>query len=513
MPTFSNTPYEADQLTDLYTILTKLPNNTANLIKPKDIRDGVFTLWQNIIYKPTLVTGSTVSYLGLDDATLKTKFYFGKKELAGSQIMSTVLLANDSDFFFFNNKSDSNLSLQDTKISFLAGSTASDYALAPYIQARKITSPSRIDLEIINPSTDGVITIGTATNSVVSILGANFPSIASASVGNALVYLGGSDLGWAATPVTYLSQSFIPLAGTGGSSLVNSILKQVGSSIQVVSPGYISDDTGIFTIDFASGNAIRLTTDGNVGTTPNIYIDQNILTLSASNTHLLMDSSQMYLTSSALNTLFSTISLSSSISTDIISSGSIDISSVTTGVYGTVTNIYANTTLNLSSSNINVYGTATNIYGDTTLSLNSPIIKNYVTSGSENYYLNNTLSTQEYYDKVAELQTIGITTSTVVSFPFNLAVIDGTSTLDCTVRGYAIGGTQSYGAKLFAVFSCVSGVVTKIGATELVQRSTFPPTPSTTSDLNTDGSLIYISVTSGGNIQWSVKYQYQSSTG
>lgn len=162
MATYSiniGTPTESTKVQDLQTFLNKLPDNTAQLISPRDTRDAIFTTWENILIKETSVASSSIGYIGLDSDTLKAAMLIGKKAYTTQEILDDTLLNSDTDLFIFNGKSDSNPSLQDTKVSFLAGLIPGDYYNAPYIEATKIVAPSRIDLEISNPATAGVIQI------------------------------------------------------------------------------------------------------------------------------------------------------------------------------------------------------------------------------------------------------------------------------------------------------------------------------------------------------------------
>lgn len=191
---YLNSPYEATNLNDITSVLNQLPDNTAKQITPKDVRDAVFSAWENIIIKPTGITG--YGYIGLDSTTnglTQSKFYFGKRRFSGVDIMSSSLLdktINDSDFFFFNNKLDS--SLQNTKITILAGTNSALYQNAPFIESKYVnyvvglTSGSYIDLHIENNSTDndqygGNIIIGSSQSAdwvdggYVTINGMSFP--------------------------------------------------------------------------------------------------------------------------------------------------------------------------------------------------------------------------------------------------------------------------------------------------------------------------------------------------
>lgn len=314
MATFSNTPYESELLSNLYDILTKLPNNTANLIKPRDLRDGVYTIWENILFKNTTVNGSTVSYFGLDNPDYKSLFYLGKKELSGNPIMSDLLLNSDSDYYIFNNKSDSNPSLQDTKISFLAGPSSSDYYYAPYINAKKITTPARIDLQIINPATGGSIDIGSTQNNV-SLSGVVYPKGASASLGNTLIYTAPNELSWTSSAIILGTVSYIPYIGPSN-TLLSSNLKHVGDSTQIINDRYLSDESGLYRFNFNNGTFIEMSTDGGLLINPHFKLDTNKLELISSNGSLLLNNTNIILNHTNIN-LVSTHSYLSSSTIDV----------------------------------------------------------------------------------------------------------------------------------------------------------------------------------------------------
>src|ERR1035437_10362433 len=103
---YSGTTTEAIKLNTLQDALVGLIDNTAKLITPKDVRNAVYTTWENISLKTTNVSGSTVLYTGYDLPTLRQKFYFGKKKLLNLNIMSSTLLNSDTDVFIYNNKLD-----------------------------------------------------------------------------------------------------------------------------------------------------------------------------------------------------------------------------------------------------------------------------------------------------------------------------------------------------------------------------------------------------------------------
>lgn len=192
---FLSPPYESTNLNDITAVLNQLPDNTAKQITPKDVRDAIYSTWENIIIKPTGITGG-YGYIGLDstqNGLTHSKIYFGKRQFLGVDIMSSTLLNrtfNDSDFFFFNNRLDTGS--QNTKISILAGTNSTLYTSAPYIESRYVnyvvglTAGSYLDLNIINNSTDnnqygGNINIGSTQSGgwlgggYVTINGMTFP--------------------------------------------------------------------------------------------------------------------------------------------------------------------------------------------------------------------------------------------------------------------------------------------------------------------------------------------------
>lgn len=187
---YGTPPTDATNLNSITAVLNQLPDNTSKQITPKDVRDAIYTAWENIMFKPTGLT-SGAGYIGFDSGVnglTQSKVYFGKRQASNMNVMNPTLLSSDTDFFFFNNKSDTGL--QDTKISILAGTNSNILSLAPYFESKYVTgaSFSYIDLNIVNNSTDsyglygGNINIGTNENKGytaggnVSINGMIFPS-------------------------------------------------------------------------------------------------------------------------------------------------------------------------------------------------------------------------------------------------------------------------------------------------------------------------------------------------
>ena len=143
MSTYSSgylTPITADKLDGIQSVLTELADNTAHLIVPKNIRDSSYTLWENIIFKPTTVSG--IEYIGIDK-DIYEKVYIGNKMVNNAPFMNTNLLNSSTDIFLYNTKTGSGYN---TKISILGG-TGSNYdnvylndVVAPYLQSTVVSS-------------------------------------------------------------------------------------------------------------------------------------------------------------------------------------------------------------------------------------------------------------------------------------------------------------------------------------------------------------------------------------
>jgi hypothetical protein len=166
MITFSTPPTEANQLSGIVNVLNILPDNTAKQISPKDVRDAVYTLWENTILKPTSASNSS-KYIGIDqyqltnsqdDSNIYPKMYFGKKQTGGQFIMSDQLLGTDTDFFFYNMKDNTTVGGNyHTTIAILAGTGSFLYngaISAPIIKSTVVSDPggSYINLDITNKS-------------------------------------------------------------------------------------------------------------------------------------------------------------------------------------------------------------------------------------------------------------------------------------------------------------------------------------------------------------------------
>ena len=139
---FPGTSQEANSFNNINDVLSVLPDNTSKFISPRDVRDVIFSNWENTIIRYTSnISGS--QYIGIARDDVKDKLFFGKKSLNGSDILSnSVLSANtEVDIFFYNTKSDSSPS-QNLKIGFLAGSSQSLHTNIPYLEAVQIEGPA-----------------------------------------------------------------------------------------------------------------------------------------------------------------------------------------------------------------------------------------------------------------------------------------------------------------------------------------------------------------------------------
>jgi hypothetical protein len=161
---YGNPPTNAVKLDNINDVLGALPDNTSKLISPKDVRDAVYTLWENTIFKTT--TSGGPEYVGIDQDNLISKIYFGKKKVNGQFVLNNNLLSTDVDFFFYNNKTASGV--HDTKVAFLAGTGSNFQNLqlsAPYLETSVVNNfpfGNTLDFQIRNSSyyTNGLTAYG-----------------------------------------------------------------------------------------------------------------------------------------------------------------------------------------------------------------------------------------------------------------------------------------------------------------------------------------------------------------
>lgn len=151
-------PTDATKLSGLDAVLSVLYDNTSKAILPKDLRDSVFTVWENSIFKPTTIPSFGTSYIGIDQTDIQSKIYLGKKTVNGQYVMNSDLLANstDVDIFFYNTRTEPT-SNYDTKIAILAG-TGSNFqggdVSSPFLQSKVVTTVNGnyLNFEIGNSS-------------------------------------------------------------------------------------------------------------------------------------------------------------------------------------------------------------------------------------------------------------------------------------------------------------------------------------------------------------------------
>lgn len=242
---YPGTTTEAIKLNTLQDSLVGLIDNTSKLITPKDVRNAVYTTWENIALKTTIISGSTVSYTGYDLSTLRQKFYFGKKKFLNFNIMTNTLLNSNTDVFIYNNKADTDPN-QNTKISILAGTSSVNYVNAPYIEAVQVAFPPAIDLHIMNTASFAKIAIDAP---YVNIKGINYPSSASASTGQFLKYNGAGSAVWGTPTITSILNPGNTVSIVGSPVLIN---------------GYPMDYTNSFPSQITVGGATVGTTFSHV---------------------------------------------------------------------------------------------------------------------------------------------------------------------------------------------------------------------------------------------------------
>jgi len=135
-------------------ILLTLKDNVDKLIDPKDIRNGILSLWSSVPFKQTStasIASSTDKYIGIDatdpsDRDIKKKLFIGKRSYSGTQsyngshdiMTNATLLDNDIDIFFYNTKPDT-VSNTITRMSILSGKNTGLYTVAPFIQSQYIS--------------------------------------------------------------------------------------------------------------------------------------------------------------------------------------------------------------------------------------------------------------------------------------------------------------------------------------------------------------------------------------
>lgn len=209
--------FETYRKSDIVSVLRDLPDNTAKLISPRDVRDAFLTTWASSAFKQTRNSSGT-EYIGIDSGDpanrdIKQKILLGKRNFGNQDIMNDSLLNNtDADIFIYNTKPDSS-SQNVTRMAFLAGTVSSLYPTSPYIEAS--VNSDTIDLNITNPQTNGGINLFSSTGNVV-INGIKFPRVsenASATNGKILRYVGNYPNGYLKWDSSNVAISQLGVAG------------------------------------------------------------------------------------------------------------------------------------------------------------------------------------------------------------------------------------------------------------------------------------------------------------
>lgn len=173
--TATGTTQESLSKTLLTDVLGLLPDNTAKEITPRDVRDAIFSTWESSVIRYTNVSG--IDYIGIYREDVKDKkIFLGKRQISGSDIMSTTLLGSDTDIFLYNTKLDTFPS-QNLKISFLAGTQASLYVEAPYLSSTYVAGGNpHLSLELRNPATYGTINFQSGASASLTLNNLFFPN-------------------------------------------------------------------------------------------------------------------------------------------------------------------------------------------------------------------------------------------------------------------------------------------------------------------------------------------------
>ena len=252
MATYSigSQPTDATKLSGLDAVLSVLYDNTSKAILPKNLRDSVFTVWENSIFKPTRVSG--FEYIGIDQDNFQEKIFFGKKKVAGRYIMSpdSLNLPGAADIYFYNTKLEPAIDYS-TTIAFLAGTGSffnGGQLNVPYIKIQDVFDTygnSSLDFNLINPSgstyAQGNINIEAGDNGVVTINTLQFPTVSD--------YLSGTiSNGYVLTYYKVGSQSIAQWVQLGSQSVIDTVYSSgtvsiTGSPVIINGSNYNITDT------------------------------------------------------------------------------------------------------------------------------------------------------------------------------------------------------------------------------------------------------------------------------
>lgn len=166
-----NTSFESEFLGALNPniFLNKIPDNTSQLIVPEDVRDSLFTIWDNISFKQTTIPQSSVNFISISGKSHLDNFkvggsglktLIGKKKLNENDVLDQNLVefnSSDTDLFVYNLKPDDykggSSNQQFTKVSFLAGDKQNNlFPKAPFVKSQENSQSTGIDFTIFNES-------------------------------------------------------------------------------------------------------------------------------------------------------------------------------------------------------------------------------------------------------------------------------------------------------------------------------------------------------------------------
>lgn len=211
-------------------LLNELQDNESKLISPHVLRDVNLSLHSSVIFKETVASGSTTTYIGIDtlnpsDKDVKLPIVIGKRSYSGTysyssshDLMTSDLLTSDVDIFLYNTKIDT-VSNTSTKVMIISGTNVGTFNSSPYFQSQVVSGvylgvTNSLSLDFVNPYTDGDINVGSSF-STISINTITFPGVtessASASNNKTLMYENGK-LAW--SDIVYPASSYIGATGT-----------------------------------------------------------------------------------------------------------------------------------------------------------------------------------------------------------------------------------------------------------------------------------------------------------
>jgi hypothetical protein len=236
-------PTEAHRLATIEDVLNLLPDNEEQLVNPIDLRSVAYSVWENSVFKQ--LTGSaSIEYIGIDRSDIFNKIFFGKKQLSNIDVMNSPLLNSDVDIFFYNTKSDSNLSNQFTKLSILSGTNSNWYRTAPFIKTKTAIGPTYsqvIQLEITNPSSGNINVLSSSGRTYINDIGLpNVLEASSATNSNLLSYdISTGNLEWLLNVYTASSVG----TSSTSSSILGSPISVNGYSLEMNDSREIMQDT------------------------------------------------------------------------------------------------------------------------------------------------------------------------------------------------------------------------------------------------------------------------------